>query len=433
MTHADIALCWISVHGGRYHALLHLRDRLRGLGLSCTVLLNSDAPLGLQVGVDVSPEQVQRFAQDGVHILPLAQLGQALKDSGARLCVFDSHEGDAVPRLIRLARQDMGALTAQASTLLADYTFHGADYALVQHPISLWFTFDYSRDRRAASLAQAKGIFFSGNIFYEPLLNTWTSDIRSREQFLAKYGLDASRPTLLWLPNREDGLDAAYGQILSQVREAGMNALVKLHPWEYKQLRHGFDPYGLGKTSAEHWGAPAMGECDCSWALAFCDAGLMRGSSMGLELPFWRKPGVYLPYPGLHAPWHRLLLRMTRGCSAHLDAVEGLGSFLRSAWPLAYADAAYDAAKDFTMPRGSGRAGQPDSLDLHARHLQAILAAGPAGRPQGLACRPEGSVAAVRRAYEPEIPPDFYRHLRRGQRLLHAARRFAGLRPAYNA
>jgi len=299
----------------------------------------------------------------------------------------------------------------------------------VQHPISLWVALDYSRMKSAARLAQAKGVFFSGNIFYEPLLNTWTSALRTREQFLAKYALDPARPTALWLPNREDGQDPDYGRIMERARAAGFNVLVKLHPWEYKQLRHGFDPYGQGMTSAERWGAGAMDECDSSWALAFCDVGLMRGSSLGLELPFWRKPGVYLPYPGVHLPWYELLLKMTEGVAEHLDTVDALEGLLRDHWPPACTDADFDRAKRYTMPRGSGGLGQPDSLDLHVRHLSAILQGG----MDEAACIPGGSLSALRRAFEPEIPPDFYDRLRPGRRFFHTARRLLGLRPKYTA
>jgi len=429
MTRADIAICWVSVHGGRYHALLHLRDRLRRAGLSCLVLLNSDAPLGLQVGLDVTPEQVAELADGGAHILPLEQMARTLRENRPRLCLLDAHAGDQTPRLLAVARE-AGAITVQASTLLADYSYHGADYALVQHPLSLWIALDYSRDPLAPGLARAKGVFFSGNIFYEPLLNTWTSALRSREDLAAKYGLEPGKPTALWLPNREDGQDPDYGRIIDHARAAGHNVLVKLHPWEYKQLRHGFDPYGQGMTSAQKWGVPAIDECDTSWALSFCDVGLMRGSSLGLELPFWRKPGVYLPYPGAHLPWYSLLLEMTRGVSRHLDAVEDLEALLQQRSLLAYTDADYARAKRYTMPRGSGAAGQPDSLDLHARHLAAILE----GRAeQEAACVPGGSLSALRRAFEPEVPSTFYKRLRPWRRLVHAARRLVGLRPAQRA
>jgi len=426
VTHVDIVLCWVTVHGGSYHALLHLRDRLRREGLSCRVLLNSSPPLGLQIGLDLDERQIEALRQDDIHIIPLERMGDALQSAGARLCVFDSHSCATVGLLIRLCK-DIGSLTAQISTLLADYTYHGADYLLIQHPISLWFVFDYSREPRAAEFAQAKGIFFSGNIFYEPLPNTWTSEIRTREQFLAKYEADADKPTCLWLPNREDGLKAAYGRVLEQVRQAGMNVMVKLHPWEYKQICHGFDPYGLGNTSAGHWGAKAISERDSSWALAFCDAGIMRGSSMGLELPFWRKPGIYLPRSGRHAPWHHLLVEMTQGCSVYLDDLDNLGAFLRSAWPLLHTDEVYDKAKRYTMPLGARAAGEPDSLALHARHLLAIME----GRAEEFASSPGGSTQAVRRLFEPDIPPSFYKRLRPRQRLLHAARRLVGLRPPY--
>lgn len=425
MRRVDIDLCWVSVHGGSFHALLHLQARLLAEGFSCRVLLNSSPPLGLQVGVDLSQDQVQALDAQNVRILPLVDIYALLARGEARLCLFDSHEGEQVPKLIATARK-AGCVTAQNSTLLADFTYHGADYALIQHPISMWFVFDYSRERRAVRLAQAKGIYFSGNIFYQPLVNTWTSEVRTREQLLAKYGMDPTRKLLLWLPNREDGLEMGYGEVLDKVREAGMNVLVKLHPWEYKQVCHGFDPYGLGKTSAEHWGAKAMDESDASWALRFCDAGIMRGSSMGLELPFWRKPGIYLPRSGIHAPWQSLLLEMTRDCTAQLDGVADLGPCL-ALWPLDFPDQAYLSAKRFTMPSGSGGLGQPDSLDLHARHLRDIL------EGDGQNCfTPQGSLSALRRLYEPEIPKSFYSRLLPRQRLLHAVRCMVGLFPSHS-
>jgi len=424
MPQADIALCWVSVHGGRYHALLHLRDRLRREGLSCLVLLNSDAPLGLQIGLDVTPEQVAELADDGVRILPLAQMAQALRETRPRLCLFDAHASPETARLLDVARK-AGAITAQTSTLLADYSYHGADYALIEHPISLWMALDYSREHGAAAIARAKGVFFSGNVFYEPLLNTWTSPLRTREQFQAKYGLDPAKPTALWLPNREDGLSPEYGRIIDQTRAAGFNVLVKLHPWEYKQLRHGFDPYGMGMTSAQKWGVPAMDECDTSWALAFSDLGIMRGSSLGLELPFWEMPGVMLPCPGPHAGWYSLLAEMTADTARHIDSVEGLEALLRARWPFGIAAADYTRARRYTMPEGSGGPGQPDSLDLHALHLLAILE----GRASEFAAGPHGSMAALRRIFEPLVPPGFNRALRPWQRALHAARRLAGLLP----
>ncbi len=421
MSRTDIDLCWVNVHGGSFHALLHLARRLRAEGLSCRVLLSSSPPLGLQAGLDITAQDQAVLEGEGVRILPVEDMERAIRQDGARLCVFDAHEGEQVPALIAAARES-GRLTAQLSTLLADFTYHGADYALVQHPISLWFVFDYSRERRAARLAQAKGVYFSGNVFYEPLTNTWTSAVRTREDLAARYGLDPARPILLWLPNREDGLEMAYGAVLDRAREAGMGVLVKLHPWEYKQLRHGFDPYGLGKTSAEHWGATAMDERDASWALAFCDAGIMRGSSLGLELPFWRKPGIYLPRPGVHARWHSLLLEMTKGASLHLPGVEALGPCL-AAWPPHISDEGYAAAKRYTMPVGSGGPGQPDSLTLHARHLADILNGGRA------AFSPEGDAGRLRALYEPEIPRNFYARLLPRQRALFALRRMAGLMP----
>lgn len=422
MPRADIALCWVNVHGGRYHALLHLRERLRREGLSCDVLLNSDAPLGLQKDLDVTAAERELLEGAGARVLPLAGMARAIREERPRLCLFDAHAGSEVPELLDVARA-AGALTAQTSTLFADYSYHGADYVLIEHPLCLWMTLDYSRERGAADIAKARGVFFSGNIFYEPLVNVWTSDVRTRADLAAKYGLDPARPMALWLPNREDGQSPEYGRIIAQARAAGFGVLVKLHPWEYKQLRHGFDPYGQGMTSAQKWGVPAMDERDTSWALKFCDVGLMRGSSLGLELPFWEKPGVIFPCPGLHAGWYHLLALLTADTARHLDSVEGLEALLRAHWPFGITAGDYASARRAIMPAGSGGPGEPDSLDLHARHLRAILE----NRAEDFAADPGGSLSALRRLYEPAVPPDFYRVLRPWQRILHAFRRATGM------
>ncbi|ETR71601.1 MAG: hypothetical protein OMM_02372 [Candidatus Magnetoglobus multicellularis str. Araruama] len=142
---------------------------------------------------------------------------------------------------------------------------------------------------------KCKRYLFVGNLLSEPICNVWTSSIRDKSSLYQKYNLDTNLPTCLFMPNRVDGKGSHFGKIIDSVKNTSINLLVKLHPWEYKNILHEFnnDYFGKGKTSADKWRIVAIDEKDASWALSFCDFVIISGSSVGTEIPLWRKPVIY--------------------------------------------------------------------------------------------------------------------------------------------
>jgi hypothetical protein len=388
----DVLIVLLNVHGGSYHCAFRLLERLGQAGLSCAALLATDPTRGLQVGLDVQEEDVRRLAGLDIHVLPRAKIRAVLADVPGRLVLFDSFRDEETPQLAARVRERHTARTGQLAALLADFSYAGVDHAFVQHPLTLWFELEYARTSGARNLVRARGIHFCGNIFHEPVCNTWTSTIRTREDFCAKYGLDPQKPIGLWLPDREDGQSPAYGQVLEAVRAAGLNVAVKMHPWEYKMLGHGFDHYGTGRTSAQIWGVPAVEERDRSWAFFFCDVAVTRGSTVSLELPFWGKPGIHIPPEGKYRRVVRGLIRLVGTCSLRRNSTAGLAEVLARHREFGFGAAEYRAARANVVT-------DPDR-DAFEQHLERILEI--LERPTDPPA--VGSLAPVRRLYRGTVP-----------------------------
>lgn len=402
MSAPDVCILWLTVHGGAFHKLIVLHERLVEAGLTCELIFSAGPPRGLKIGVDVPEALVPELEARGVRFLPRAEALQAAEASLARLLITDAHGDPDLPGLIARARS-RGAVTAQLATLLADFTCHGADHLLLQHPLTLFFELEYHHTRESQRFFQATGIHFTGNIFFEPTVNTLVNTYASREEFFAKYGFDPARPLCLWLPNRADIEHPSYGAVLKAAKDAGLNLAVKLHPWEYVFKKHGVDTWGLGRTSDEMWNVPAVEEPDGTWAYAFCDLAVMRTSATCLEMPFWEKPSVLLPETR-HSGFTKPQAEMVASCAYVLKDEAALTDLLKGPLPpispAAYAVGRARVRLDCTR----------DAYTQTVEAVQAILAAPEsAGRP--------GSPADIRRLYDREVFPAMRRGLPPGHRV----------------
>lgn len=290
----DVIIVWINVHGGSYHKLIHLHELLKLQGLNTLVLLNSDAPYGLQAGLDFNESHWELLAKSGVLIGGIDTIQETLSKNSARMVLFDANKTPFTQELIDLVREKHDSKTGEIASLLGDFSYHSTDFIFIQSLMALWFLMDYGKGRKKkrSKLAQVKKVYLSGNIFFEPVVNTWTSSLTTKEALYEKYGLDQSRPLCLWLPDRADSLHPSFKKVVDFIDSANMNIIIKLHPWEYKQYIHGFDTFGTGKTASQRWAIAPLEEKDSSWAYKFCDMAIFRGSAVGLELPFWEKPGI---------------------------------------------------------------------------------------------------------------------------------------------
>lgn len=393
----DILIAWFNAHGGAFHKLIALHGRLVDAGLSCELCFNSGPPRGLKIGADVPEARLAELAARGVRLVSRPELVRHAAKSQARLIVTDAHHDPDIPAVLAKARE-RGAKTAQLATLLGDFTCHGAEHLLVQHPLTLFFEREYNRTQESARLAQAKAIYFTGNIFFEPTVNDLFGGFADREAFCAKYGFDPARRICLWLPSAPDNTSEVYGAVCEAVKTAGHNLAIKLHPWDYALKKHGAQPgdaWGLGRPSDEVFGQRAVDEPDSSWAFQFCDAALVRTSAMSLELPFWDKPGLLLP-TALKPRLFEAQAHMARSCSVWLGG--GVADLRRR---LADWDVPEFSPTDYAAARRAVRL--PGAGDAYARTVAALKhILDHDGTPPPY-LTPEGSLAALARACAPHV------------------------------
>lgn len=390
----DVIIAWTSMHGGTWHKLIRLHEVLGEAGLKSRLLVNADAPMGLQKGIDYEEKHRLTLAEADVHILPFDQMYDAMLDVPASLYVFGSFESEFTKKLVAAAKAIPNAKTAQLCALLADFSSYGTDYLLAQHPMTFYFEIDYTRSRWRHRLKQARSIIYAGNIFFEPVDNIWTSDIRGWDGLCDKYGFDPNLPLGLWLPDRSDGLDDSYEKVVDAIRAVPMNAAVKMHPWEYKNLCHGGpDDIYCGKTSAEQWDVTAIEEKDSALAFKHCAFGVTRGSSVGIELAVLRKPSIFIPHDTMQY-WPDLYHAMTRRCSFMMDSVNSLSPFLRETYPFDLKE------EDYTSSFHHFLTSRHDAFSLHVEAFKKIIES---PRP----AKEIGSLSSFRKEYLGKLPFEY--------------------------
>jgi len=316
------------------------------------------------------------------------------------------------------AAKERGVGTAQMATLLGDFTCHGADHLLVQHPLTLFFEREFNRTGESARLAQAQRIYYTGNIFFEPTVNGLFGGHADRATFCAKYGYNPARPICLWLPSAPDNTPEVYGAVCEAVDKAGLNLAIKLHPWDYALKKHGPQPgetWGLGKPSDEAFGRRAVDEPDTTWAFKFCDAAVLRTSAMSLELPFWERPGLLLP-AALKPRLFEAQAHMARRSSVWLSGLDELRTRLKR-WDMPQFE-----SRDYAASRAVVRL--PGEGDAYDRTVAAILhILDVSGTPPAFV-EPGGSFAALARSYAPHVDHMLRRALPARRRLRYELGRY---------
>ncbi|MBU1230004.1 MAG: hypothetical protein KKA55_14380 [Proteobacteria bacterium] len=409
----DILIAWFNVHGGAFHKLLALHQRLRAGGLDCQLGFHSGPPRGLKVGADVPEALVPELQAQGVRLLSRAELLDWAQSARPRLLLTDAHDDPDLPGLLAQAKA-RGVKTAQMATLLGDFTSHGAEHLLMQHPLTLFFELEFNRTRESSRLAQAEAIHFTGNIFFEPTTNPLFGGFSDRAAFCAKYGYNPERPILLWLPSAPDAESHVYEEVCRAVEDAGLNLAIKLHPWDYALKKHGPHPgdvWGLGRPSDEVFGRRAVDEPDSSFAFQFCDAAILRTSAMSLELPFWERPGLLLP-ADLKPKLFEAQAHMARGCCVSLGGVDALERMLVEGALPSPRPQDYQRARDAVRLPGPG-----DAYERTIAALRGILGLPDSADGPPALLRPDGRPQALGRAYEPFVDDMLARALTPSRRL----------------
>jgi len=396
MSAPDVCIVWLTVHGGAFHKLITLHERLAKAGLSCEVLLSAGPPLGLKIGMDVPEDLLPELAARGIRFLPRAEALHRAKTTAARLLITDAHRDPDLPGLIAHARAQ-GVITAQMATLLGDFTCHGADHLLLQHPLTLFFELEFNRTAEAHRFFQAQSITFTGNIFMEPTRNQLYGGFGSREKFFEKYALDPRRPLCLLLPSAPDTKGQDYIRVIRAVQNSHYNLVAKLHPWEYAFKKHGPPhPWGLEQSSDTLWGIRAVDEPDTTWAYHYCNAAIIRASAMCMEMPFWKHPSLILP-SDIKPALFDAQAALVASSSVRLPSVEALEQFLTAQ------DMPQFSGEDYARAQGATRLDLAhDAYELTVRAILDLLAGKRSERH---------SPKDIRRLYDSRVTPQLLRSI----------------------
>lgn len=389
----DVIIVNIAVHGGSYHKLIYFCEYLNANGISSRLILNSSPPLGLQVGLDIDEAQKEKLEAGCVIVMGFGEIKKYLEDVHAQLYIFDGYKTDNIKNLIDLVKTKQNAKTAQISLLYHEFIYWGTDYVFLQHPLSLWFLKEVYRWRGHKDLHRARSIIFAGNIYSEPVCNTWTSEIRSKSDLCENYNLDGAKPICLWLPDRHDGNRPVFKAVVDSVKAAGYNLVVKPHPWEYKNLKHGFNPmYGEGMTSADKYKCEAIKEQDSSWFFKYSDIVIIGTSTVGVEMPYWKKPFIYIN----EGSWRN---RVVESCCVWLTDPSKIGEVLGDGARLKFKEEDYIQALSNLHPDA-----KRNSFELHLDGIRTIL------KEEGGVGKRIGSNRRLARLYKSQVPESWKKY-----------------------
>ena len=290
----DVVFINICVHGGSFHKIIYISEQLNKKGLKSMALFSCEAPLGLQPGIDFDTDKEKSLCEGRVLFCNHSDIKSFINQKKARLFFFDINKSPIIRVLLNDAKRGADVKIAQIGFVFDMFCYYDSHYLFLPHPLTLWFYIKHIKGPYKHILEAVKKIYFVGNLLAEPIGNKWTSTIKNKSDLINKYKLNPDLPICLFLPDRWDGKFSYYGDIVSSVHQASLNLLIKLHPWEYKNVQHGFDNlYGKHTTSADQWGVHAIEEKDASWAMMFSDLIIVVASSVSLEIPFFQKPVIF--------------------------------------------------------------------------------------------------------------------------------------------
>ena len=115
----------------------------------------------------------------------------------------------------------------------------------------------------------------------------------SKEDFFKKYSLDINLPLMVWFPdNICFNKDKTAADVYNRACDLN-NVIVKLHPNEYKKCANKYG--GLySNVILDRKSVKILDFTDTHWCYKYMDCGLAYSSSIGIELPIYKKPCIYI-------------------------------------------------------------------------------------------------------------------------------------------
>ena len=259
-----------------------LSAKLREIGFDVETVLCSTEATGVRPG-EFSTQEIETLKElHNTHIMSIKAMRSYVKKKSFKYFVVGTYSGD-LQDIIKSARSN-GATIIEIATLgFNDPIEHHADINLLISKLG----FKAALDKRHGRAKKAKNRVYIGALLADDIPNTYTSDLRSVEDFRHKYSIEQDR-LFLWMPGRDDLKNFVFQEKMVSKVKSFASILVKPHPWSYK-----LQPDVVKKVSRYMTVVDAR---DAYWALKAMDASVSVNSTAGIEMAVFRKPSIYLKH-----------------------------------------------------------------------------------------------------------------------------------------
>ena len=277
-----IDICFYLTHNAvnKTYKFFFLAEKLRKLGFSVRTILCNTEKSGVQPG-EFTEQQLNDLPQQNIFIYSKNQMKNHLLNNTYKYFIVGCYSG-GLSEIIGIAKKN-GSLIIEIATIgYNDPVEHDADINLLISKLA----FKAALNKRPKRAKRAKNIHFVGSLLADDIPNTYTSDLRSIDDFRAKYGV-GNRRLFIWMPGRDDLLDYDFQKSLAKHIKSKENMLMfTSHPWSTK-----YQKKELARISKiiQH-----IEPVDTYWAFKSMMGAIGRNTTSGIELAVLRKPILYV-------------------------------------------------------------------------------------------------------------------------------------------
>lgn len=261
------------------YKFFYLADKMREAGISVEIILCSTEKSGI-LESETNEELLSNFVKWNIQIKSRQEAEKYFKKNQFKYLIVGCYSGD-IQSIISSARKN-GSLIVEIATIgFNDPIEHHADINLLISDLA----FKAALDKRPQRAKKAKNIFFVGSLFSDDIENTYTSKLRSQEDFRKKYNLDNNR-VFSWMPGRDDMENLDFQKQIYLNMPSEEKLVMTLHPWTEKYQQN-----YLKKIKKY---IQTIDSNDVYWAFKTMTSGIARNSTAGIELCVLKKPVIYI-------------------------------------------------------------------------------------------------------------------------------------------
>lgn len=275
-------ICFYITHNAisKTYKFFFLAEQLKKLGFFVNTVLCSTEMSGVRPG-EFNDTQISNMKENNIFILSKKEMTRHVQKNRYKYFVVGTYSGD-LSEILGICKAK-GAKTIEISTIaFNDPIEHNADINLMISKLA----FKAALNKRPQRAKRAKNIYYVGSLFSDDIPNTYTSHLRSIEDFKNKYHIGNKR-LFLWMPGRDDMEQIKMQkQIANQINDEQNMLMLTTHPWSEKYQKN------LINNIKRY--IPIVDSADVYWTFKTMTSAIAHRSTSGIELAAMKKPVVYI-------------------------------------------------------------------------------------------------------------------------------------------